>query len=279
MGYACSIQAMGAILVSTSSHVCLLWWAMIFHLVNTYEAKDKAESKRNKFAAASWQLLYRHGVVPNYVTCKDLPRTSCDIGDTRKLPFVKDLVDSLFTGDVNEDDVVLLTNMDTILSPTIITYCHPDALYYGCRRELDEDVKHLLTDDQINQLHLSNENSADVFIFSIGWWLRNKDRYPDMLLGCQWWDSAMIDLMISSGGRRIVNHIYHRNHQPFWFDPKHMFDNAGQKHNRDLAKAWNNPNPKSLFSKGFEWEKDMHIEFTKPKHVNRVVSGKATYYF
>jgi hypothetical protein len=251
---------------------------MIYHLVNTYETNNVDERKRNAFANKSWQQLYEYGVSPQYRLCEQMPRTSKDIGDTRTLPYVKDLIDTVDVQS-NEEDVVILTNMDTVLHPAILTYCHPSALYYGCRRELDKDVKRLLTNEQINELHLSNENSADVFIFSINWWRQYRDKYPDMLLGCQWWDSAFIDLMISTGGRRITNHIYHRNHKPFWFDKTNMFDNPGQKHNRELAKAWDNPNPNSLFEKGFAWEKDMDIEFNKPKTVNRVVVGKATYYF
>ena len=254
---------------------------MIYHLVNYYVSKNAADKARNAFAEKSWKKLYDSvDAKPLYIYDKELKRSSKELGDTRPVPYVKDLIDTA-TKDLKSDDVVMLTNMDTILHVNIGAFLHKNALYYGCRRELEKDVDKLLTTTQIQKLQLMHESSADVFIFTVKWWNENKDTYPDMLLGCQWWDTCMIDLMEATKKRgetiRITNHIYHRSHKPFWFKDDNMFNNPGQKHNRELSRSWKNPNKKTKFHGVKAWEDQLERDAKKIQH--RVVVGNATYYF
>ena len=253
---------------------------MVHHLVNYYVAKDAADKARNDFAEKSWQQI------PDITTIRvhdsAFTRSSKDLGDERPVPYVKDLIGMLESRVVlNDDDVIMLTNMDTILHTGIKAFLHKDALYYGCRRELEKDVEKPLTTTQISKLALAHESSADVFIFTFGWWKEHKDKYPDMLLGCQWWDTCMIDLMESTKKKgdviRITNHIYHRTHNPFWFSGDNMFTNPGQIHNRKLSREWVNPNKKTKFDGVKTWEDKLGRDYNKVEH--KVVVGKATYYF
>ena len=264
----------------------------IYHVVNFYEAKNPEDKKRNDYAIKSWQKLYAKGVIPVHLYDSVFERSSKDLGDTRKVPYVHDVIeeakgyikDELHMKIHGKNDTIMITNMDTILHEKIIETIWKKPMFYGSRRELEEDKKRLLTEEQISKLVVAHESSADAFAFPVQWWNIHKCKYPDMLLGCQWWDSVLIDLMEATKQNkkediRVTDHIYHRNHKPFWFSPETMFKNPGQKHNRDLANSWVNPNKNTKFADVKAWERKLEAEFNSTIGKNYVKAGSTTFVF
>ncbi len=256
----------------------------IYHVVNVYEAKNPEDQKRNAFARKSWEKLYKRGVIPLHITDAEFSRSSKDIGDTRPVPYVKDVIAKAVAKakGIKSTDAILVTNMDTILHEGIISDIIKKPIFYGCRRELEADRTKLLSKAQIDKLVLAHSSSADVFKFTFGWWKKHKDKYPDMLLGCQWWDTTMIDLMEALKKEkdiRVIHNIYHRNHKPFWFSEETMFKNPGQKHNRELARGWSNPNKDTKFAEVVAWEKHLEAKFNSTLGKNHIKIGTTTYVF
>jgi len=208
---------------------------MIYHVVNTYQPKSKEECARNDFAKSTWSLPLI------CIEDKHLKRSSLDIGDTRFVPFVKDLFD-IAIAKKNVEDIIIFTNTDICLVSDIQAYVNDDQLkndcYYAARNEFTADLDHSLNQEEVKQLLMHTVlGGGDLFVFRVKWWVTNRDKYPDMLLGCQWWDTILQDLMDQSCDEKPIlrNIIYHRSHHSFWYRGNNKTENKGQIHNFNIA--------------------------------------------
>lgn len=213
-----------------------------FHLVNTYKSKNKEEQQRNAFAQQTWELC--KDLIPNYIDIKDLTRNSqTELNDSRSVPFVTDLIDEAVKNK-KETDVIVFTNTDICFAKDLIdeikrqTNSLEKECAYGARHEFDRDLESPLeTSTDIKKLLKHTVlGGGDIFVFTVNWWQRNRNRMKDYVLGCQWWDTALQKIMDTYKCPVLKNVIYHRTHHSFWYQGSNQTENKGQQHNYKLAK-------------------------------------------
>ena len=217
----------------------------IRHVVSVYDSKDDDDKRRAAVAKSTWNVLYSKGVIPVHVRDSDLKRSSRSIGDSRRLPFIRDLI-NYACKDAISSDVIIITNNDTCIVDTVLDDISEQISKFGCacanRRDFDRLEGPIAREEVKNGKWYCG---LDFFAFTKEWWETWSFKYPDMILGCEAWDQMMNYLMqMSIGGdpndyRYVVKDIiYHEKHDSFWERPGVRNYNAGQKWARKLAYDW-----------------------------------------
>jgi len=222
------------------------------------------ESQRGEFrfqkVFASWNRMYADGVIPCHYT-QYRRNSMLEIGDTRSLPYLKDVLNHALSF-ARPDDVIILTNDDTVVS----RHCLPElkmrvALYDAvCSRRCDwKNGKWPARDNPEDWLKETGghvHSGRDLFAFK-AWWLRERmESIPDYILGAPGWDygiAAMIrlyhghvsdganiwkDLLPSEMPPGFIGHIYHTR---LWTLKEHRTAPASV-HNYKLLRQWNESN-------------------------------------
>lgn len=185
---------------------------------SAYIPGDPDTKRRNDVAMKTWPLL----------GAKVLPfqnppnRTSANVGDARRVPFVKDMIDTAFHG---HDGIVVITNNDIKFDPELAQDIRESCRDWGCWWAYRTEQKDGQTD-----------NGADVFAMTRKWWAIHNHLMPDMLLGYHWWDDVLLRLMIWSGCHEQRRLYYHEPH-PASASPTRT-TTPGHRHNETLAMQW-----------------------------------------
>lgn len=213
----------------------------ILHTVSWFLEAEK--ESRYKFACSTWNFLQSDDFHTLKIYNRDLKRTTKDIGDERELPFIHDLLDTAFRK--RSYDAVFLANSDICLATDTADRLNKvlketEAAYFR-RYEFETDLTNLPDSVEVGEmLRHTVLGGSDAFLMTRNAWKKIKKVYPDMVIGCQWWDSVLQDIMDKMYSRALADQtnqkiIYHRLHAPFWARADVVLDNAGQKHNRELT--------------------------------------------
>lgn len=212
------------------------------------------EYRRQTNALNSWLELYKTGrVIPCHVW--DPPRTSADVGDFRKLPYLKDLLVEGLTL-AKDNDWLVLTNDDTILHPKL-----PDLIdnlpagieaVSSFRIEFDKGSPISTDMDPPSLAKLYDRDlGRDLFAFSAQWVKENWFEIPDFFMGEVNWDLVMTLLIRDKLGiftdhsnilapipevEMPMGYVLHERHVRQW--QKLPALNPAKTHNCNLAKAW-----------------------------------------
>ena len=203
---------------------------------------DPETERRNAFARETWADAYKSGNwVPHRVT--KVGRTSQSaFGDTRDLPFVKDMLRQAMDL-CQKNDIVLLTNADICLMPDIESQvveavsragaCHAARWNFAGRL-----TKKLKTAEELKKgVWFAG---TDLVAFTKEWLEQHLDEFPDIVLACECWDLVMRNLIKVYSGIELHEAIYHEIHQAYWYKPQHFKTNPGNEHNRKLSESWFN---------------------------------------
>jgi len=89
------------------------------HVVERHRQRNPNDEPRILRAVDSWITLYAN---PRVTPCHvwHYPRSSASLGDPRALPYLKDVLIEGMTRAAHDEDVIMWTNDDTILHPTVI---------------------------------------------------------------------------------------------------------------------------------------------------------------
>jgi hypothetical protein len=206
------------------------------NIIHVYQRTPWAtgdEARRNAVAAKSWQKI---GMVDCGLDDNCFVRTAADMvpDETKRIPMIKEMIRLGCLGR-QDYDIIVLTNTDTCIASDMVERINGLLPCYAYRN----DFKHLdepLSDSQI----CAGEKypGCDFFAFTAGWWRKNHEKFPDMILGREAWDRILRTLMISQGGREIPNLIYHERHASFWEDPANYDRDPSNLRNRKLAREW-----------------------------------------
>lgn len=211
---------------------------------------------RLEIARSSWDNLFSQGtLIEEIVHNSELPRTSLILGDSREVPFIKDLLDAgcaMATG----EDVVMYSNKDIILSadaPQRII----DGVVRGrgatcCHRRKLKPTPGRVYKDFAN---CKTDGGFDVIAVTPQWWAMHRDKMPDMLIGCEGWDTVFRTLVEETAdsrnpqstvsnspeqwalSRAYTDHVAgHEPHESPWKSERNT--GAGQRHNRALAREF-----------------------------------------
>lgn len=222
------------------------------HCVERHVSRDpESESRVNK-AFMSWVQLYQTGrMIPCHVW--DYPRDSRQVGDERRLPFIKDiLAEGLTKAALN--DVIVWTNDDSILHPGIlpalsallrtVDACGSMRLNFekGCVPALDTKVSDVVARGR-------PDLGRDLFAFRKSWLVMNWPLIPDVFLGELEFDLVITALIrkqlgITSNRLNILEpcdacelprgYVLHEKHAPAWIRPENS-ESPAKLHNHKLA--------------------------------------------
>lgn len=235
--------------------------SQIFHAVQ-FDPSRAETIGRVKRAKATWEVLYKAGVIPVYLT--KYTRSAKNIGDDRDLPYLKDLLD-LARRRTNPEDIIMFSNDDNLLHPLLPDYLrYHVALFGACasfRHESDGPIQiSLQVKNGTVALYPSTHSAGqDVFAFTREWLDRHWDDIPDFLLGASEWDWCLTMIIRKEKGIRStqenirfpiwpaeipLGYVAHEMHKPSWIDADRVNAAPSQIHNKKLFAEWlaaNNP--------------------------------------
>jgi glycosyltransferase involved in cell wall biosynthesis len=205
----------------------------IYHVVSLYESNNPDTKQRMDVAKRSWDEVYRtnDNIIPVHVYEKDYPRTTDSIGDTRKCAFLKDIIKIAFEKCEHDDDIVMLTNDDTILSPFIGAKIYEKIVKYQSCKSFRLNVRQY---DGIEKFDVYNiigrDGGRDMFAFTRRWLRQNIGLIPDYALGSTDWDFYLAVLIQFTNGIWIsqcknnndcvtdieIGHVFHIVHDAPW---------------------------------------------------------------
>lgn len=212
------------------------------------------DNPRKPLAKQTWDtewtdLAHDYLIVPLCLYSEDMPRTSDDIGDQRKIPYVKDLFRIAKRFTYNHKDVVMLTNDDICFTKGGLRPMVDRTLEYGStyahRRTFHETELAPLGLKSLSRILTPEEaatgrrhSGTDTVLVTREWWENVGELdFPDFLIGCEAWDTVFIMISrLTGSGWGFKNTTYHEYHGGWWEDPARRFHNKGQLHNRKLAK-------------------------------------------
>jgi hypothetical protein len=219
----------------------------ILHVWSHFQA-DGLEAdtvRRMAFARATWRAEYENGC---WWDCEfraeHQKRSSGDIlSDPRPMPYVRDVIDHALTVAPEHrdgEDVIAFTNADVSFTPGITGWILDRMAREGCAYTHRRDFPRL-------DRPLANEEAvrrgawypgSDAFFFTVAWWRKHREEFPDMVLGREQCDEVLRQLIKRHGGREIPDAIYHEKHRSFWENDGNREGNPANQHNRRLARKW-----------------------------------------
>ena len=219
---------------------------------------DGEERERIRVAQLTWQHHFDTAKFIELPVLKtDLGRTGLDVGDTRAVPFVRDLFD-LGCRQAMPEDVVVYCNRDIGLTapayPRLMAGVRRGNGVTVCpRRRLNpEPGKMYETLEGTGVDGTGADGGFDVMAVTPGWWKNSRILFPDLLIGREAWDTVfrMLAESWSDGVNRPIEQsmfmeqwhaskaytddvCWHKWHVGGW--ERDRFVNLGQQHNRALA--------------------------------------------
>lgn len=230
----------------------------IIHAVERHEITDEKEIQRRSKALASWDSLYKGGrVIPvHYSTYK---RTAIEIGDSRRLPYLKDVLEKALTR-CRKNDLVMFTNDDIILHPQLpeVLLRHL-KLFDACSSQRVEFHYHPMPSLDCSPAAFASRAEwhmgRDLFGFTRQWLERNWDEIPDFILGASDWDLCLAAMIrykkgydtTKSGFLDVIpcceiplGYVIHEWHEARWSAKDNVNTSPSQVHNRRLFMEWSN---------------------------------------
>lgn len=212
----------------------------LIHVYNDYPERNAESRERHLFARSTWLNEYGNGHwIEHPVRMEHLRRSSKSFGDTRSMPFIRDLVEDAITrGQANPEDVIVLTNDDVSFVEGLgawIGETSDQRAAWANRWDFRKLQNFLPTEIVRTGIWCVG---TDCFAFTVGWWNLHKQTYPDFVLGCEAWDWVLREVIRDSGGFEIHAMLYHQHHQSFWQSGDNRYKNPGNHHNQKLAKRW-----------------------------------------
>ncbi|MDA1277244.1 MAG: hypothetical protein O2960_24805 [Verrucomicrobia bacterium] len=220
----------------------------VWHVTERHKTDNQDAERRTIQAEESWVEIYRDGGM-NPCHLWRYPRSSKSIGDTRDLPFLKDVLAEGLTK-CGERDVVLWTNDDTILHPDSINAALKILSRTGAcssfrvNFEKGKMPKTFESPDKIRSLG-KFDLGRDLFAFRSEWLIQNWKAIPDFYLGELEFDLVLAVLIRKLAGQATTKvnihdpvpvcelergYVLHEIHARSW---------VTKEHEKSPAKAWN----------------------------------------
>lgn len=213
----------------------------IWHTWSDYMPEGHT-SRRMVLAHATWDIEYQSG--GNWRMCpfttSDEWRDSSDVGDRRPMPYVADLVEHVLAHHPRPTDLIAVTNADVCFTPGLTGWILDTVPRHGAAFTHRWDFARLDA-PKVNEAAVKRGAwypGSDAFFFTVDWWRKHGAEYPPMILGREQCDEVLRQLVKRHGGVEIPGAIYHEKHDSLWNSPGQHATNAGNQHNRRLARRW-----------------------------------------
>ncbi len=205
----------------------------LIHVWSQYGVSGR-DLARHLIARQSWEREYTSGGWKAVVVLeRSLRRTArTALGDSRKLPFVRDLLDKA-TARALGKGLVVFSNNDVIFAVGLTdTLRNVELCAFASRHEF---VRLPQAPTCLEILCARKHCGADLFAMTPAWWRAHRRDYPDMLLGAPAWDMVMRRLMQLTGGIELHAALAHEEHLSHWLT--HRSDPSAT-YNEALAAEW-----------------------------------------
>lgn len=219
----------------------------IFHLVEQHPTNDPRISR----ARQSWSTLYNHGeMIPIHV--KDCELNARHLGDKRDLPMLR-LILARGRKVAKPDDLIVLTNSDSLLHPTLLLFLRQLRQPAACsfRVNINGPVAINLP-PAILARRYRPDYGRDLFVFTGAWLGEHWKDIPDCFLGELEFDLILAVLIRRSMGIETkttrdfhtltkaelpLGYVLHERHAASWLNPINL-ESPAKLWNKTMARAW-----------------------------------------
>lgn len=240
----------------------------LWHVTERHKTDNSDSERRMVQAEDSWVELYKRlEMKPCHVW--RYPRSSKAIGDSRDLPFLKDILCAGLTMCRN-DDVVVWTNDDTILHPEVCD----SVLSILSKTDACSSFRVNFDKGKLPQLDLAPEKiralgkfdlGRDLFAFKASWLIRNWNYIPDFFLGELEFDLVLAVLIRKMAGQATTKADIHEPNpaceleRGYLLHEMHTRGWVTKEHEKSPAKLWNQNLCRSFYS-----DNGFHALISKP---------------
>lgn len=223
----------------------------VVHVHSHHPLNNPEDLARVGRAQESWEEEYKNGLWTSIGVADEAVRTSDkELGDTRRMPYVKDLIEKGFEQAPDPWDIVVLTNSDVGFTDGITQrlrqLCGLKGALFGYRFDFDKVADGPVSSfDVAGGKHLGG---LDLVAFTREFWERHKYKFPDSILGSSNWDLHFRDLIKQYRGAELYGSHWHELHPAQW--QKLGGENVANAHNtalyRDYLKTRDRTRPYNL---------------------------------
>lgn len=211
----------------------------IIFVYDDFTPSSDDEQRRFNYAMETWKFHFNQCDVVGFPThVGQWSRSSADLGDTRPVPYLRDLIDYGVKHAMPED-VVVYVNRDVFLTAhapeRIIESTKRNGISVAWRRNLKPVPGRMYK----TVSNARKDGGVDLISVTPGWWLTHRETIPDMLIARECFDWVLRTMAEEMHGKEIYmdDVIGHEPHTgQFWKTNKKT--NPGQQHNRALAKVF-----------------------------------------
>lgn len=251
------------------------------HHITTRGLTDSDNSlRRRKVAQASWttEAEWAGNWVIEEVLETNARRVFRPDGN---LVFVKDLIDQAAEQCSNPTDIISLSNCDVgcvhgITGQVMDTVREFGSAFTHRYDWTGSDLAHpVLSEAKVAGLNWYP--GSDWFFMSKAWWTKHRDEMPDMLVGREFWDAVLRQLMKKYNTREITAAVWHEKHESMWDRPGLRQNLAGNRHNGELATAWfraNQSDANDPFRSTWNIQPGVTVPVNTPKSNNLIPTKK-----
>jgi hypothetical protein len=191
---------------------------------------------RVEAARKTWEQLGEEWVIHLHDSDKASRTSQSQLGDTRNMPFIKDLFEHGIKG-LADDDIIVFTNADICILPNAPDQIRTKLALGDCCYSRRIDVKDC-TKKPVGpmQTHVG----ADLFACKVSWWRAHRHELPDLIYSCEGWDfvARRIWKKHNQDAEIIPPVIYHEIHHSYWMRQANIHQNPGQIWNRTECTRW-----------------------------------------
>lgn len=210
----------------------------LIHTYSDYVRNDPGNIRRHVVAKQSWDREYQKG---GWLVCtvhdRDLQRNGNHIGESKPVPFLKDIIQS-GANMADPQDIIVLTNDDNVfamdITDQILTEIGKWGAIWGSRQEM---IHIPSPPPAFNHTTGYKHVGADLFAFTRNWWDENGKNLPDYLISFESWDLVFRTLINKTGGGEVSGLVAHEIHNSYWHDPRFR-ECRGNIYNRQLSQQF-----------------------------------------
>lgn len=206
---------------------------------------QQSEATRRRCAVArdSWEMEYKTGRwIPAEWKPEMITRTAEEIGDPHPVAFVRDLIKHGLSKTYGQNDIVAITNADVCFVPgltgRVLEVVSRHGAAFTHRWDFPRIDAPFIHDAQIKQKDGGWYCGSDAFFMSRWWLEKHLEELGDYVLGREYWDQGLRQLIKFHGGREIRHAIYHEAHESFWKATEDRTKVPGNAHNLAELTRW-----------------------------------------
>ena len=211
----------------------------IIHHISTRGLIESSDSqRRRKLAQSSWEAEARWAGNWTFteVLVNNSKRTFSADND---LVYVKDLIDKAASNCERPTDIISLSNCDVGCVRGITSQVMDAVREFGATFTHRYDWTGSTLDRAIlSEAEVARLNwypGSDWFFMTREWWEKHSVEMPDMLVGREYWDAVLRQVIKRHGTREITAAVWHEKHESMWDRPGLRQNLPGNVHNRGLA--------------------------------------------